>query len=76
MTEAVPVERIPWAIPPGVLAEWMRLAAVLPRSAPLPWPQEPHWRKGDMAGPCLPDGVKQEVAVAGGATASSVSDVR
>ncbi len=27
--EAGPVERIPWAIPPGALTGWLRLAAVL-----------------------------------------------
>ncbi len=28
MTETAPVERMPWAIPPGALAEWLRLSAV------------------------------------------------
>lgn len=29
MTEAVPIERTPWAIPPGALPEWLRLATLV-----------------------------------------------
>ncbi len=36
MTEATPVERIPWAIPAGALAEWLRLAAVLDEISTVP----------------------------------------
>ncbi len=36
MTEAVPVERTPWAIPAGALAEWSRLSAVLDETGPVP----------------------------------------
>ncbi len=36
MTEAAPVERTPWAIPPGALAEWLRLAAVLEEAGAVP----------------------------------------
>ncbi len=36
MTEARPVERVPWVIPPKALTEWRRLAVVLEKAGPVP----------------------------------------